>query len=347
MQAQAVMKDLMKYQKSEKMRTFILIICVAMVLVSCSSLPKNRDTRNPTVLQADNIVKKAAQLEKLQAYSSALEYYQIALEKYQLTDDVKEALRTQISIARQFKKMNQKQEYLSMVDEIESNLFFQKDTDDLKSNLALLKIEDLYHTSQYDSLMKVASSIKSKNKEIILRKQTWQLLGLFETNAKYKEQKKELEENTNKAMNSYLKKKFDSVSAISFAFYTLGYVSYHNVDAKNADFKHAISLFKQAYEADLIDQNFINIATDLYYIASAYQKLNDYQNASWYFERAANIYEQLLEHENSEYARFYSIKNKHMHENKQLFIEQAQLISNKTQSDDLKNKINEWILEKE
>jgi hypothetical protein len=36
-----------------------------------------------------------------------------------------------------------------------------------------------------------------------------------------------------------------------------------------------------------------------------------------------------------------------MHENKQLFIEQAQLISNKTQSDDLKNKINEWILEKE
>ncbi len=316
---------------------------LSLLLNACSSLPKQRIINNPVQEQALQLSEKASQFEKIKAWDKALTYYQYALEKYRLTDDVQGVLATQISIARQYKQMNQKSDYDNICQKIESTLSISTGKNDLANEFTLLKIEYLYQLSEYDSLLSVFQSIQEENQEHSLRKHSWEYLSLFETNKNFKSKTEALESEADKALKAYKKKQFENISAISFAYYTLGYVAYHQRNASQTDYQKSIRYFQKAYEADVIDQNFHNLATDLYYFASAYQKMNDHKNAAWYFERAGHVYKQCNDQEKSDFAFFFAYKNQYLQQKRDEDLQIINQLLKKTENTELVRLIEEWL----
>jgi len=164
---------------------------------------------------------------------------------------------------------------------------------------------------------------------------------MYSKKANHKAQISILSTQANKAMNNYMKKKFNDITAISFAFYSLGYVSYQK---NNADgYKDAIKYFNKAYEADRIDQNYNNLAADLYYIGLSYYNLNEYEKAGWHLQRSANIYKQLLSQNKHDFAYFYSLISRYLTDNSPIYIEQIILLADNTYDEELKNIIQKWL----
>lgn len=331
------------------MKKIFYIFIISLLLISCSSLPKKRLIINPTSEQAAQLSAKALQMEKMRHFNGALTYYQYALMKYQLTDDMENVIKVKIAIARQFYSMNKKEDFYDFYTQAQKDLSLNPEFKAIKTELSLFKLEFLYHEAQYDSMQVIIKGLKTNNDETLLRKLAWDCLSRFEMNKLNKSRINRLNKESNRALKRYKKKKYDDLSAVSFAFYTLGYTSYHyktsnaTLEDKRQLNRLAIDYFQKAYEVDVIDQNFYNIATDLYYIASAYKNLENYAQASHYFLRAYQVYQQINESDKANYSYYCHLRFQWEDQPEEDLIKKMRDFQKEVKDPDLLKRIEDWL----
>lgn len=319
------------------------------MMISCSTLPKKRLIVNPTSEQASQLSSKAMQMEKMRYFNGALTYYQNALSKYQLTDDMENVIRVKIAIARQYYAMNKKEEFYDYYLQAKKDLKLNPQFKEIETQLDLFKLEFLYHDAQYDSMQIVIKGLKTNDDETHLRKMAWDCLSRFEMNKLNKSRIQRLRKESNRALKRYKKKKFEDLSAVSFAFYTLGYTAYHQKlqNETLADIKQknllAIDYFQNAYEADVIDQNFYNLATDLYYIASAYKNIENETQAAHYFLRASLVYQQINETDKAQYSYYCHLRYQWDAQPEEALLIKMKNLQKDVKDPDLLKRIEDWL----
>lgn len=317
-----------------------LLILLLLSLAGCSSLPEKDMSLNPIRDEALKLMNKASSLEKSHSYEMSYYYYGLALKKYQLTDDQSGALSANIALARQEFMLNKKEQYKESMALIQGKLDFYKNTN-LLNEFNFLKIEIAYNEAYYDSALATSKFIKDPNEEQQLKVLCWRCLASMKKGANYQHYFDMLSNLANDDFNKFKKNKYLSSTSLSFAYYVLGLSNY-----EKKQFKESIKSFNSAIKIDKLDQNFYNLSTDLYYIALNYERLQEYQNASEYFQRALHITQQLNDLNKADEIEYKHLTNLWLYDKNPKTIQKMINLKNRTDNDKLLVIINNWLSDK-
>jgi tetratricopeptide (TPR) repeat protein len=212
---------------------------------------------------------------------------------------------------------------------------------DIKNELTFLKLEFQYNQSNYDSVLTLCKSLKDLNEENELKTLSWRILSSIKKGSSPITLISSLNSKTETAFNNFKKNKFNSSQTLSFAYYTLGYSAYNQKEYRNS-IKH----FQNAVKMDKYDQNFYNLATDLYYIGLCYEALLEFIPASDYFHRSYNIVNQLDNSDKKDETLFKALANEWLAYKDNKTIQEMNALKSSLNNPSLTAIIDNWLKNK-
>lgn len=269
------------------MKKIIYSLIAIFIVFGCSSLPKYIETQ--TFIDANRTMRYAHKNEALLNYEKALNLYVKAYNLYTQIDNVEGKINAGLSIARAHYYLGNSEDYEDWLNNI--SFLIDQNRKSMKPARDLFLIEIAFYEEDYEKVLKIlkmADNIKTDNIEWKTERLCYRAMSLQKLGMDYTREFKDIESNIKKLKKAYNKNKLADPSVYSYAYYVTGYLY-----IKEENWSTALLNFKQAREIDVMLENIVNLADDVYAIASCYENLNKIEKAKSFYLRAAEIYLQL------------------------------------------------------
>ena len=314
----------------------IILLCL-LFFGSCSHIPKNYVPEGNLKKEANRLIKQAQYNELQNNRDLAKHFYECSYQKFTLIDDIEGKLNCLFGLARQdFYLGNKitadehiKQAYL-MINSAEPSMMI---------DYYLYKIETAFYEDKYDSVLVYTEKISNQESEVATQILCYKLIIKRRMETVNSDDLSNLISATESLERKYKNNELKDQSAISFCYYTIGYLQ-----SGFANFKQASKWYKKALSADQDNENTSGIALDLEALGYINDQLKAYDFASTYYTRSAEIYQLLnqpeLAKENNIRSLFMTYKLKKNRSDRDLLLQQLNEITDPT----LKKRISDEIL---
>jgi tetratricopeptide (TPR) repeat protein len=269
------------------MKCTLLILCL-ILLAGCSSFYYHPDQK--TLKQANIYMINGQTLEDQSQYLNALNTYKEAYQRYTLIDQLEGKAHAMLSLTREYYKLGDMRNFNIWRDSVSTliNLKLPK----MKDQLNLLDIEISFRSEDYNKVIELSKGYQSKSLLGASEICSYRLLSKAKLNINYSAEKSFLTGQTGKLAKLYKKHKLEEPSVLAFGYYSIGYVY-----ILQSNYKKALNLLSKAYRIDQSEENYSDIADDIYLIGFTYEKLNQPQLARNSYSRALEISKQMDDQE--------------------------------------------------
>lgn len=314
------------------MNKFLLnIILLSLLIVSCGSLPPQKDFYFYDLKEADELIYSGNLLLSKNHVDAALYNYLEAYKKYTLLDYRNGKFTSSIKIARIYIKLSDLENTYNWMQN--SKLIFEGDIYS-SSEFLLLAAEYNLNKKNYEEIVRITEKEKILEFDIEtqLELTAYRVLSLIQLSKEYSNEVSFINANITGKKD---KNVINNPLILSFVYYTLGYVS-----SRESDWENGIKFFNFSLDIDKSNSNYNGIADNLYAIGVVEKNLNRFADAKKSLTSALEIYNYLNDYNNSELAETELLIIKYFCESDNEATEKKIIeLYNITSNKDVKNKI--------
>lgn len=262
----------------------VSLILIAAMLLSCSS--QARRIPSPMVTEADNLFRIGKRFSSQEQYDNAIRSFELALERYSLVDHIEGMVLSRIALIGTIVRSGKD---LSVDDKLEELIFFiETAAPEYKPNIILLKTELAYMAGDYETVNMLTDNFRSKDLVIESQIVSYRLMALIEQGLNQRAEYRRLRRNSRILRKSYRKRRIDEIGIYSYVNYVMGYYQ-----LRRGRPNRAIEFFEISLTADRVVDNINGVAQNLYHIATAYERLDNAEQAKVHYRRAMKIFDSL------------------------------------------------------
>jgi len=311
------------------------IVLLSFFIVSCGSLPSKKDFYYYDLKEAEEITESGDLLLSKNHLDAALYNYLEAYKKYTLLDYRKGKFTSSVKIAGVYIKLGEMENAFKWLQK--SKLNFEGDIYS-SSEYLLLTAEYNLNKNDFNEIVRITEKewIHILNPETQLELTAYRIFSLIQLSKDYSDEFLFLSSH----LNGKREKIFNiNPLALSFLYYTMGYVS-----SRESDWESGIKYFNYSLDIDKSNSNYNGIADNLYAIGVAEKNLNRFVDAKKSLMSAFEIYNYLNDEHNSELAETELLVLKYLSESSINETEKRLLeLYSTSLNENLKNKIREIL----
>ncbi len=262
------------------------LIITVLVMVSCSTLPREKES--PVLQEANHFYRLGKQYANERELENALQFFSLAHDGYQSIDNQKGVILSKIeligTIARMGKSVVPDDDLASL------EYYIQQTKPQYISHLLLLRAELAYMRDDHEKVVNLTEGYKKSDLLIDSQITGYRLLSLLELGQPASQEYDNLRRFVRALQRNYRKQRSGDDGVYSYISYILGYY-----EMKNENWDRAEPYFLASLAADKDADDSYGAAQNLYSLGRVYHALDDHQKARIHYIRAKHIYELLQE----------------------------------------------------